>query len=691
MATKADIVLRVIDQATKRLKEIAAGVRGVAAEEKGVSTETAALRDKWAGLVSGLREAGASFEEIAQTTGLTREEFIALGYSVEELTSLVKKQGVELLRTPGYIMGYRGGWLNLIMTLGFGVSVFKVLHRTLEKLWEPLMASSQVVKDFSENLRVFIPDVQEYAKRVMEAEKAHFNWGQAGREVLGIIGGMDPVLKELAEAQHLHRLEVVAAKDALIALSEEGLSIAAERFEEQRQQILETSGSTEEYIRRMLELLHIVPEVYAEIHELTRADFELALSMEFAAAKAAKLRERFEQIMGVVGVMADLQEEAGGYVRDLADVHDTFAGRVADALFRAEQAWESFQFRIAQSIAAFNFRMGQMQARFEHRMWSMGARAGAAAGAAAARLALSIETIKQDHYDRLEDMARKHQEALRRMLQRAPWYLQRTIRDYQRQRKELEARGDKEGLARLKANFLERIRTIDPIFAEELEHLEELQQDERNVEEREFQQRLRRARAQAAISRAQAQASAAISLADAIFADEQQRKAAEFAQQQRLDAMNFAYGQQKEATARAHAEALKDYGKALVDRSKEFGKWAKEEARRLYDWGRRHGKKYSQGLSETMTFPTPPAPPTPPTPPGRGYQRGLPYVPATMPVIVHAGEAILRKDQAGAWREGEGAIYIQFYGPVTMHSRQAIRQLATDIGRELGRRAYVRR
>lgn len=689
MATKADIVLRVIDQATKRLKEIAAGVRGVAAEEKGVSTETAALRSQWANLVSGLREAGASFQEIAETTGLTREEFIQLGYTVEELTGLVQKQGVEILRIPKYIMGYRGGWLNLIMTLGFGVSVFKVLHRTLEKLWEPLTASSQRVADFQKNLSIFLPDVQEYAKRAREAEKETFNWGELLRGTALEMTGLHEVLE--VDRIREHELAVKAAFEAVKQLSEEGLAIAAERFQEQRQQILETSGSAEEYTRRLLELLGITPQLYQELDALTRATFENATAMEFAAQQAAKLRERFERIMGVVGVMADLQEEAGGYVRDLADVHDTFADRVADALFRAGQAWESFQFRMAQTITAFEFRMGQMQARFEHRMGSMAARVGAAAGAAAARLALNIESIKRDHYDRLEDMARKHQESLRRMLQRAPWYLQRTIREYQRRKKQLEARGDKEGLARLKASFLERIRAIDPIFAEELERLEELQRDERDVEEREFRQRMRRARARNAISRALAETQAAISLADAIFADEQQRRAAEFAQQQRLDAMKFAYGQQKEASTRAHAEALKDYGRALADRTREFGRWAKDELGNLFRWGQRHAEEYNRGFGEAGAprprLPTRPAGTAPPS-----HQKGLPYVPATMPVIVHTGEAILRKDQAAAWRGGEGGdIYIQFYGPVYMRTRQQVSELAHDISREIGRKVVVRR
>lgn len=716
MATKADIIVRaIVADAKKKLDELAGSLRGVGETAKPVSAETGVLKEKWGALVASMQEAGSSFQEIAQFTGLTRDEFISLGYTVEELTGLVEKQGVELLRMPGYIMGYRGGWLNLIMTLGFGVSVFKVLHRTLERLWEPLEASSQRVKDFNENLRVFIPNVQEWAKQAREAERDTFNWGELLRATALEMVGFNEALD--VDRIREHELAVKAASEAGQELSEAGLVISAKRFEEQRQQILETSGSAEEYRNRLLELLGITPELYAEIDKLTRSTFEFGTAAEYAAQQAAKLRERFERIMGVIDVMADIQEEAGQYTRDLADTHDAFADRVEDALFRAGQAWESFQFRMAQAVSAFNFRMmqttaryqfrtSQMTARFQQRQGSAAARAAVASGAAAARLALSIQSITQDHYDRLEDMARKHQEELRRMLQRAPWYLQRTIRDYQRRRKDLEARGDKEGLARLKKNFIERIRTIDPIFAEELEHLEELQQDERNVEEREFRQRLHRARAQAAISRAQSASNAAIALADAEFAYQQQLDAAkfaydqqvaaqEFAQQQRLDAMKFAYGQQAEASGRAYDEALEDYGDALEDRTREFKKWAKDETRRLYNWGRRHGKSYNRGLSETMTFPEAPAPSESPYAvpvPGRGYQRGLSYVPSTMPVVVHTGEAILRKDQAAAWRgERGGEIIINFYGPVYMRTRQEIRELTHEISRELGRQATLRR
>lgn len=727
MATKADIVLKVIDQATKKLKEIAAGVRGVAAEERVVTsaavdltTATKAQLQIMHDWVNAQLQAGATLGDLAQEMGLTQEQVQQLAFAVEDLTGKVKDQGIEILRIPKYIMGYRGGWLNLIATLGFGVSIFRVLHQVVAeftdaigeaaradyRLMQQIEAATSVWDAYKKGMGEGVLELARINIAGEEAElrlsRFHMIIEAVGRVIeetgIPVLREYGAMLKYIGDALgHVGEKADELSRQAE-RLTEEYQNLidqrADEAFDAQRQAIFNASESAGEYSQRLMLLLWVSGELAPVLKEIGIVAFMQGAAFDYAAQQAAKLRERFERIMGVVGVMADLQQEAGDYTRDLADAHDSFADRVGDALFRAEQAWESFQFRISQVTAAFNFRMGQMQARFEHRMWSRGARAGAAAGAAAARLALSIETIKQDHYDRLEDMARKHQEELRRMLQRAPWYLQRSIREYQRRKKELEARGDKEGLARLKASFLERIRTIDPIFAEELEHLEELQQDERDVEEREFQQRLRRARARAAISRAQAQANAAISLADAVFAYGQQEEAAKFAQQQRLDAMKFAYGQQKEASDRAQAQALKDYEGSLEDINQTFGKFMSEFQRDVYREWFNAGYQATRGWYGGFGWPAPPRPtPSPPEPRWPKKQTGMPYVPGTMPVVVHTGEAILRKDQAAAWRgEGDsGDVYIQFYGPVTMYSRQAVHQLATDISRELGRRAYVRR
>lgn len=691
MATKADIIVRaIVADAKKKLDELAGSLRGVGETAKPVTREIDPL-------VQMMIDAGAdaaTAAEALKAIGLSANEIIpalqAAGYTIEDVTDKVKQQGVEFLRTPKYFMGYQGGWLNLIATLGFGVSVFKVLHQTVEKILEPLTAADQRVKDFNKDLQVFIPNVEEWAKRAHEAEVANFNWGQLIRETTLAMLGLDEVLE--TDQLREHELAVKAAFEALKDLSQEGLRVSEERFKTQRKAILESSGSVEEYIQRLLELRGITPGVYAEIDRLTRSTFEQGAAMEFAAAKTSRLISRFKGLMELGRDFADVSSDIGAQVRDLGDIQGQYADRVGDILFSAGQAWEAYQFRIQQAVAAFNFRIDQMGARFRRGMASRLTRANLTNEAAEARHHLNIRIITEDHYDRLADMAKKHQEEMRRMLQRAPWYLQRYIREYYRQKKALEARGDKAGLAQLKKNFIERIRTIDPIFAEELEHLEQLQQDERDVEQREFGQRIDRERARFRLSRRQRQEQAAITLADQEAAYREQLDAANFAYRQQTAAREFAEQQRKEATDRALAQANRDYRRALADRQREFETWARGALSVFSDWGRRQGLAYVQGFSGAFEFPFEVRMRHERE---RGHQMGLAYVPATMPVVVHTGEAILRKDQAAAWRSGEGGgggeIIINFYGPVVMRTRQQVSDLAHDISREIGRKAHLRR
>lgn len=700
MATKADILITAKDKASKVIKTVEDSLHGVGRAGKAVTPDLVTLRQEWGFQVSTMLQAGQSMEAVATATGLTREQVRALAADLRVTTEAVEEQGRSLIRTPQYFAGFRGGWLNMITSMAMGIGVMTLAHKAIEKLIEPLTTSNQRLKDFHVSLAVFIPDVEEYAKRAREAEKETFNWGELLRATALEMTGLNEVLD--VDRIRTHQLAVQDAFEAIKALSEEGLSVAAKRFEEQRQEILETSGSTEEYTQRILALINVSRELYMEIDKDTRATFEFGMAEEFAAEAGRKWAAVLDRLGAIFTGL-------GGTLEDVGDIQDTYADRTGDITFRAGQAWESYTFRVGQTVNASNFRLIQAQDKFnfawtqrqekaQHAAASRGARAQATAEATMARHRLTIESINQDHYDKLEDMEKKHQEEMRRFLQKAPWYLQREVRDYQKQKKTLEERGDKAGLARLKRAFMERLRAIDPVYAEELERLEDLQKDERNVEGREFKQRLDRERKRFGIGRRLRDIQNAIALADiryalekqneaAVFAYNQWLKAQEFGQQQRLDSMKFAYGQQATASGRAMGEAGRDYQRALDDWGRTFANWARAQAGDYYRWFRHFGAEGVRGLSETSPVPSGYQPR------GRGYQMGLPYVPTTMPVVVHTGEAILRKEQAAAWRGGRGGgdIIIQFYGPVYMRTRQEVRELAHEISREMGRKVYARR
>jgi len=70
---------------------------------------------------------------------------------------------------------------------------------------------------------------------------------------------------------------------------------------------------------------------------------------------------------------------------------------------------------------------------------------------------------------------------------------------------------------------------------------------------------------------------------------------------------------------------------------------------------------------------------------GPGLQAGLAYVPATMPAIIHQGEAVLTKEQAGRRRTGQGGppIYLQMYGD--MFGINGVNEAVKKVLEEMGR------
>jgi len=70
---------------------------------------------------------------------------------------------------------------------------------------------------------------------------------------------------------------------------------------------------------------------------------------------------------------------------------------------------------------------------------------------------------------------------------------------------------------------------------------------------------------------------------------------------------------------------------------------------------------------------------------GPGLQAGLAYVPATMPAIIHQGEAVLTREQASRWRTGQGGPDIHIHMGGDMFGidgvNEAVKKVMEDMGR----------
>jgi len=112
---------------------------------------------------------------------------------------------------------------------------------------------------------------------------------------------------------------------------------------------------------------------------------------------------------------------------------------------------------------------------------------------------------------------------------------------------------------------------------------------------------------------------------------------------------------------KAGKEIIKQSNKDLRNLKGEVHVRLKEIAPKFEEWGTKHWNEYRDAWKRAMQHKPLPAPGEPGTPPagvGPGLQGGMPYVPHTMPAIIHRGEAVLSAPQAERWRGGEGGISI---------------------------------
>lgn len=702
MATKADIVVTAIDKASKVIERVDKGLDSVAHRQVDLTKATKSQLETLHRVIIAQIQQGTSLEELAQVMGLTTEQVQMLAFGIEDLTGKVKDQGIELFRIPKYLMGYRGGWLNLIATLGMGVSIFSLLHRAISQftdaIGEAIRANRRLTRQIEAGTTIWSAYKRGIGEGVVELSRI----GTEAEGALERLSRFHMIIEAIGRAIEETGIPVLREYGVIIknigeafedtSVKSEELSRQAERllqyyqelkdqeidkdFEAQQQAIFEASQSEAEYILKTLDLLRAQGLLSEILQEVSFEVLVQAIALDRAARAAEKFKRWIEALSGVLLAVGGAFDEISDYTSDLGDIQDRYGDRTEDILFRAAQAWEMYTFRVGQAVDALTFRLAQMEAAFTHRIESMMARFDAAATAAAARYALSIETITQDHYDRLEDMAWRHQQELQRLLGQAPWYLQRAIQKYQKRREQLEKKGDKDALRRLDKKFMARMRRLDPHYYQELKRLKKEQKHERDIEDREFQQRLSRASRQYAISRALAEANYEIALADALFAYEQQRKAAEFAHEQRLAAMLFAYLQQKAASGRAYGEALKDQEKALDERQEQFIEEMKSWVDDAYYWGKKAGEAWNEGFGGAGGAGTPPPPPPPPPSP----------LPSPSPFRSPAGPF-----HAPTPVGSGGGITVELHGSFYLQGMGDIRALAREISREIGREVAFRR
>jgi len=379
--------------------------------------------------------------------------------------------------------------------------------------------------------------------------------------------------------------------------------------------------------------------------------------------------------------LSDASKAWSDYYADVAEAGWSFTARMDDLNFRHVQAAEQAAFRIAEIERGYQWDRDTALRRANHD-YQMALR----------QHHQTIERINQDHYDTLADMEWDHQQDKQDLLSRAHWWIRQPLQKEFTERERIAATGDKKALRDYDAYLLERIRAIDPVYAEELDRLQEQYDHQREIEERERGQSLDRAND-----------SWQNQLDDQRWALREQLRQLERRLQDQRRAWEFSNQQRLENERRAMDELTRDHNHRLDTMKSSLVAKLEDQQRVWEHFGYVHGISYiaklNEGLSGGVNIPTvptpttPPVPPRPPVPPWTpSLQGGAWNIPYTMPAMLHSGEMVVPAGPAERIREGGGMVNLTienmiFQGYSPDMGRQVVEQIEAELGKDYRWRA----
>lgn len=355
------------------------------------------------------------------------------------------------------------------------------------------------------------------------------------------------------------------------------------------------------------------------------------------------------------------------YTTDVADANWRFTRRMEDSLFRQSQAAEDSAFRRYEIERDASQRLGDLWNRYRLDEYYDTRRHN-----------MDLHWMRKDLLDELSDMEWEHQQEKRDMLEQSPWWIRQALQGEFAERERVAASGDKKALKQFDAALLERIRAIDPVYAKELERLQEHYEHERTIEKREGSKDQRRRQQDYRLDQRE-------QLAHLNLQERQLRR--ELADQ--MEAWRF-HGQQRIENERWAMDRLRqEHAHQLSVMERDLNHRLSEINRDFAHWGWTHGTSYSTKLQEALTRGAFISAPDISAALTRGAfisaQHGTDYVPRTMPAILHRGEAVLPAPQAERYRRGEGGISVNIESMNVAGGSAGARQFVRQIEEELGR------
>ena len=179
------------------------------------------------------------------------------------------------------------------------------------------------------------------------------------------------------------------------------------------------------------------------------------------------------------------QEELDTALQKGADVWADYGRRVEEANYQFARSVEDAQFRATQALEDAAFRRYEIERNAGERRGDILTQYDIRLEAATATHYNRLRYMRQDLLDELSDMDWEHEQDRAEMMKRAPWWIRQALQKEFSERERIAKTGDSKALRDYDKALKERIRAIDPIYAEELDLLDEHYEHQADVEKRE--------------------------------------------------------------------------------------------------------------------------------------------------------------------------------------------------------------
>jgi len=421
---------------------------------------------------------------------------LGVATTVEEFEDLMK---IAVVRAKEFGLTTQQAWGYLVTAIGRAspmiadnIGILLDANATYEEYGRLIGKSANELTKLEQKEAIRNRILQEGAPD-MEA------WNQMGETASDVFQQYDATMVELRQELGERFLPVVVGATSELLKFAKGAETAEQRTRDLTAEVMASSGSFGEAARKLEELNRQVEaggrwaREGAKDYSTFRTQLEgwepILRAFDEGIREDVRAMDLAGKALVDVGAATEdatadqeeldkaLQKGAdtwADYGRQVEEANYQYARRVEDAQFRATQALENAAFRRYEIERNAGDRRGDILAQYDIRL-----------EAATATHYNRLRYMRQDLLDELSDMDWEHEQDRADMMKRAPRWVRYELQKEFQERERIAKTGDSKALADFDKALKERIRAIDPIYAQELDLLDEHYEHQADVEKRE--------------------------------------------------------------------------------------------------------------------------------------------------------------------------------------------------------------